>query len=237
MSRGKRSIEEEEEYDYGKEEEDFIVDDEEEINEEDDYVEEDEEEQDDEDEEDEDEKPKRPAKKSKSSRSFSREEWTAWIYHRPSLAEIDKMVNELASTTKGNEKKEILAKHNKCILALLYTSHPYWKYNIKSDSLKKSRNSVKALEGGKTAKDVFHLLDMLKGGLRGNVAKATCLSFIAKNKKFEQLIYDMIDKKLRTRCKAAGINKVYEGLIPKFSVSLAYDFEKYPNTSFTDGTW
>jgi DNA ligase-1 len=47
----------------------------------------------------------------------------------------------------------------------------------------------------------------------------------------------MIDKKLKTRCNAATINKVFIDLIPTFKVALANKFEQVKNVSFQNDVW
>lgn len=171
---------------------------------------------------------------------IERDEYEKYLEQDPPLSEILKMTIDLAGTTSINEKQARLSKHVRCIKALLYTNQPYWQYHITSKNVQKKKADPAIEKLAKPAKNIFHLLDMLKDGeISGNAALATAALFVKNNKKFESLIYGLIDKDLKIRCSEKTINKVFPDLIPVFSVALAHDFDEKTskNVDFEDDTW
>lgn len=169
------------------------------------------------------------------------ENWDEYMTENPSLLEVQEMIEKLNSTNGSNEKQIILSQHPQCAKALLYVNHPFWKYGVSSENVEKLKpklgQSFKKL--GKSSSDIFHMLDMLKDGIvTGHAAISTVLWFINDNKRYKDLIYCFIDKNLKIRCNSLSINKVFPGLVPIFSVSLAnkyteklaakIDFENVP---------
>lgn len=70
--------------------------------------------------------------------------------------------------------------------------------------------------------NLFDMLDQLKDQIiSGNNALYSVCAFINKNKKYEQIIYSILDKNLKIRCGTNTINSVFTNLVPEFSVSLA----------------
>lgn len=83
----------------------------------------------------------------------------------------------------------------------------------------------------RTANNIFQLLDMLKSReIVGNLAVSTVCQFVTANKTYEALIYSIIDKKLKTRCGVATINKVFTALVPEFPVALAENLNDIPES-------
>jgi len=60
-------------------------------------------------------------------------------------------------------------------------------------------------------------------------------NFISLNKKYENLIYCILDKNLKTRCGRATINSVFDKLIPEFPVALAENITNIPD--FESQSW
>lgn len=149
---------------------------------------------------------------------------------------LQKLVDGLKETNSNNEKKEILAKYPECKDILFYTYHPLYQYNVTSKNCKKLNN----IGGDHTEVDnIFQLLDYLRyRQITGYHAIKSVNKFIEKNKEFEDLIYNIIDKDLKCRINASTINKVFKDLIPEFKPALAYKYEDYKNkVDFTKDDW
>lgn len=157
-------------------------------------------------------------------------DWTKYLDTNPSLDRIAKMVLEVSTTTSRNEKIEILKKYPDCVKIHLYTNNPFWQYYISSTRVRKTMSNMDIRCQAKYVKDIFDLLDILKERkITGNIALATVCNFIANNKKYDKIIYSIIDKNLKIRCGTATINKVFPNLIPEFPVALAEKIEDIPN--------
>ena len=62
--------------------------------------------------------------------------------------------------------------------------------------------------------------------------------FIEKYKEFSEIIYDVIDRNLKTRATATLINSVFPGTIPTFDVALAEKFDgNEKKVDFESGEW
>jgi DNA ligase-1 len=141
------------------------------------------------------------------------------------------MVRDLRATSSTIDKQGIIedycntnnigASFTKKIL--LYTYHPLWQYNITSDNLKKKSHLVARKN---EYKSFFDLLDDLKSRkITGHDAISAINSFIEHYSEYEELIYCVIDKDLKTRAGDKIINKAIPDHIPEFSVALADKYE------------
>jgi DNA ligase 1 len=146
------------------------------------------------------------------------------------------MVSKLQATSSSTEKKNIIAQYPQCKQYLRYTYDSFKNYFLTSDNVKKQRQSLQfqgpslfgstsTSQGGVTFNTVFDLLDALSTRkITGYDGVKAVLSFISKNRVYEELVYGMIDKDLKCRIDAKVINKVYPGLIPTFNVALANSY-------------
>jgi DNA ligase-1 len=74
---------------------------------------------------------------------------------------------------------------------------------------------------------IFTLLDDLNNRVcTGHTAIANVNRFVYENSIYADLIFNMIDRNLKTRSTASMINKVKPGLIPTFDVALAKAFDE-----------
>ena len=140
------------------------------------------------------------------------------------------MVRDLRATSSTKDKEGIIVDyccHNTAAAnfakkILLYTYHPLWQYNVTSDNLKKKNHLV----ARNSYYNFFDLLDDLKGrAITGHDAIAAVNSFIEHHSDYEELIYCIIDKDLKTRAGDKIINKAIKDHIPEFSVALADKYE------------
>jgi DNA ligase-1 len=88
--------------------------------------------------------------------------------------------------------------------------------------------------------DFFLLLDDLSNRVcTGHTAIANVNRYVQENKQYEDLIFNIIDRNLKTRSTASMINKVLPGLIPTFDVALAkaFDEKTEKKVDYVNDTW
>ena len=120
---------------------------------------------------------------------------------------------------KSSEERKEAAEFTKNIL--LYTYHPLWQYNVTSDNLKK-----KSTLRGRDFGSIYFLLNALMNrNVTGHDAIGAVNTFIDEYSEYEELIYCIIDKDLKTRAGDKIINKAIPNLIPEFNVALADKYE------------
>ena len=149
------------------------------------------------------------------------------------------MVRDLRATSSTIDKQSIIedycnhdseaAEFTKNIL--LYTYHPMWQYNVTSDNIKKKKSLC-----GERYDTIFDLLNALKNrDITGHDAIGAVNTFVDSYPDYEELIFCIIDKDLKTRAGDKIINKAIPNHIPEFSVALA---DKYvPNIVDWEDGW
>ena len=150
---------------------------------------------------------------------------------------IANFIEEMKATSSSNDKKEIIKKYDSQYFkqVLNYTYHPFKKYYVTSDNLKKHSDLV--FDGYES---LFQILDDLnERRITGNHAIAAVNGFIARNSAHAEIIYDVIDRNLKTRATATLINSVLPGTIPTFDVALAmpYDEKTKKKVDFNNSPW
>jgi DNA ligase-1 len=154
-----------------------------------------------------------------------------------SLQRLQEFVTEANSTNSSNAKKAVIEKYPDL--------KPYWlmtydcinyRYNVKSDHIKKLPHLV--------AEDhpYENVLDLLIGlnnrEVTGHEAISVINKFVSQNVEHTDLIYNMIDRNLKTRTDAKLINKVFPKTIPEFEVALAETYNDKTSKVVTwDGNW
>ena len=139
------------------------------------------------------------------------------------MEEIKLFVDQMRATSSSLDKVEILKKQSEFIQKVLeYTYNPYKQYNVTSKTCKKNSGLFKY----NTYNSIFELLDDLTNRkYTGHDAIAAVNGFTTANPGYEDLIYSVIDKDLKTRTGAKVINKAFPNLIPTFEVALAQTYE------------
>jgi len=139
------------------------------------------------------------------------------------MQELKLFVEQMRATSSSLDKVEILKQQSEFIQKVLeYTYNPYKQYNVTSKTCKKNSGLFKY----NTYKDVFELLDDLTSRkITGHDAIAAVNGFTTANPGYEDLIYSIVDKDLKTRTGAKVINKAFPNLIPEFNVALAQSYE------------
>jgi len=131
-------------------------------------------------------------------------------------------VEQSNSTNSNTDKLQVLktyTQYESVKKALLYTYDTYKQYGVTSKNCKKNSD---LMGHPNTYGDFFGLLDDLDNRVcTGHAAIANVNRFVQENKNYEDLIWNIIDRNLKTRSTASMINKVVPGLIPTFDVALA----------------
>lgn len=156
--------------------------------------------------------------------------------NRETFIQIANFIEEMKATSSTNDKKLILVKYDSQILRKLfeYVYTPFKQYYITSDNLKKHPDlSLDVYD------NLFSLLDDLNERLiTGHTAIQAVNGFIEKNKEFSEIIYDVIDRNLKTRATATLINSVFPNTVPSFDVALAEKFKgNEKKVDFDAGVW
>lgn len=145
-------------------------------------------------------------------------------------------IEEMKATSSTTDKKSILQKYDSPILRKLfeYVYSPFKQYYVTSDNLKKRQDL-----SFDNYDDLFSLLDDLnERRVTGHSAIQSVNGFIEKNKEFADVIYDVIDRNLKTRATTTLINSVMPGTVPTFDVALAEKFEgNEKKVNFDSGEW
>lgn len=131
-------------------------------------------------------------------------------------------VEQSNSTNSNTDKLSVLktyTQYESVRKALVYTYDTYKQYGVTSVNCKKHSDLVGP---SNTFGDFFLLLDYLNDRiLTGHDAIKAVNRYVLENKQFEDIIWNVIDRNLKTRSTTSMINKVYPGLIPTFDVALA----------------
>jgi DNA ligase-1 len=145
-------------------------------------------------------------------------------------------IEEMKATSSTNDKKSILKKYDSPVLRKLfeYVYSPFKQYYVTSDNLKKRQDL-----SFDNYDDLFSLLDDLnERRVTGHSAIQSVNGFIEKNKEFADVIYDVIDRNLKTRATTTLINSVMPGTVPTFDVALAEKFDgNEKKVDFDSGEW
>ena len=151
---------------------------------------------------------------------------------------IQDFVEESNSTNSNTDKLNVLKKygyHEDVAKALHYTYNTFKQFGVTSANCKKNSN---LLGHPNTYGDFFGLLDDLNDRIiTGHTAIANINRFVLENLMYEDIIWSIIDRNLKTRSTASTINKVIPGLIPTFDVALAkaYDEKTQKKVKWSDG--
>ena len=144
------------------------------------------------------------------------------------LDRLQQFVNRSNASNSNNDKLDVLRDYTadqEVLQALRYTYSPFKQYHVTSKNLKKRSDLVSPI--GNQYGSIFTLLDTLNERvITGHDAIAAVNRFILENRLYEDLIYNIIDRNLKTRSTTSMINKVVPGLIPTFDVALAATYDE-----------
>lgn len=135
---------------------------------------------------------------------------------------IQDFVEQSNSTNSNTDKLNVLktyTQYNSVKKALLYTYDTYKQYGVTSKNCKKNSDLISPYH---QFEDFFLLLDYLNDRiLTGHDAIKAVNRYVSDNPQYADLIWNIIDRNLKTRSTTSMINKVVPGLIPTFEVALA----------------
>jgi DNA ligase-1 len=140
---------------------------------------------------------------------------------------ISDFVEASNATNSNSDKLEVLktyTQYESVCKALNYTYDTYKQYGVTSANCKKNSD---LMGHPNTYGSLFTLLDDLNNRVcTGHTAIANVNRFVHENFIYKDLIFNIIDRNLKTRSTASMINKVKPGLIPTFDVALAKAFDE-----------
>jgi len=154
------------------------------------------------------------------------------------LNKIQEFVDAQNSTNSNTDKLNVLKEYaNDPIIrkVLEYTYNTFKQYYVTSETCKK-RSDLVAPEN--VYNDLFSLLDDLSiRYITGHTAIQAVNAFIGAYPESEELIFNIIDRNLKTRATTSMINTVIPDLIPTFDVALAkaYDEKTQKKVKWSDG--
>ena len=154
------------------------------------------------------------------------------------LAITKKFVEESNSTNSNSDKLAVIenyANQPDLLKVLQYTYDTFKQYGVTSANCKKRSDLCMPFT---PYSNIFELLDALASrDLTGHDAIETVNGFVEENKMHEEIIWNIIDRNLKTRSTVSMINKAIPGLIPTFDVALAkaYDEKTQKKVNWEDG--
>jgi len=144
------------------------------------------------------------------------------------LNRLQQFVDRSNASNSNTDKLNVLRDYTtdqEVLQALRYTYDPFKQYYVTSKNLKKRSDLVSPI--GNQYGSILTLLDTLNDRIiTGHDAIAAVNRFILENRQYEELIYNIIDRNLKTRSTTSMINKVVPGLVPTFDVALAATYDE-----------
>jgi len=130
------------------------------------------------------------------------------------------------SSNSNNDKLAVIDrfKEDEDVMQILkWTYDPFKQFYVTSSNCKKRSDLVSKV----THSHVLHLLEDLSDRvLTGHTAIGYVNAFVNEYSQYEDLIWSIIDRNLKTRSTTQMINKVVPDLIPTFSVALANAYDE-----------
>ena len=156
------------------------------------------------------------------------------------LDRLQQFVDQSNATNSNSDKLQVIRDFSndaEVMQALRYTYTPFKQYYVTSKNCKKRSD----LCSKQPAYDnLFDMLDDLDGRqITGHQAISEVNAFIEANKEYEDLIFNIIDRNLKTRSTTSMINKIVPGLVPTFDVALAdtYKDSTKKKVDFNKDSW
>lgn len=154
------------------------------------------------------------------------------------LKELQSFVDASNSSNSNTHKLETLkafANNEDVKTLLLYTYDTFRQYGITSKNCQKHDDLIDAVN---KYDNITSLLDDLSERvLTGHAAIKAYNRFVEDNREYEDLLWNIIDRNLKTRSTISMINKVLPNHIPTFDVVLAqtYDEKTKKKVDWNDG--
>ena len=158
---------------------------------------------------------------------------------------LSRFVKDMNSSNSGLHKEETFKKYHDqypdrkgpFLKTLVYVNDNLMPFNVTGSSVSKFKSDKKKqakkikVDGYKDGKTsglaLFKLLnDLHDCNISGDNAKQAIIDFMKEYSEHEDLILNIIDKDIKIRYTSRSINKVADGLIPLFQVSLGEKYDK-----------
>lgn len=156
------------------------------------------------------------------------------------LERLQQFVNRSNATNSNSDKLQVIKDFSndaEVMKALRYTYTPFKQYYVTSKNCKKRSDLCLPTP---SYDNFFSLLDALDNrDVTGHQAISEVNAFIKANGQYEELIFNVIDRNLKTRSTTSMINKIVPGLIPTFDVALAdtYKDSTKKKVNFKEDSW
>jgi len=149
------------------------------------------------------------------------------------LQMLQDFIEEVNKSNLTNEKKEVLKRYSGLQKMFRYVYDDMIQFSVTSENIKKRRDIDINL--GTSYSDIYSLLDALANrDITGHSALTSVQKFVDANSQFEEVIYRILDKNLKTRLDSTLINKTFPGCIPTFDVALANKYQDRAKKVFFD---
>ena len=157
------------------------------------------------------------------------------------LDRLQDFVTESNNSNSNTDKINVISSIKddaELIRILRYVYSPFKQYYVTSKNCKKRSDLVATLNN--YGDNIFGLLDDLNERIiTGHDALGAVNVFVNEHRQHEELIWNIIDRNLKTRSTSSMINKVIPNAIPTFDVALAntYDEKTKKKVDFSKDNW
>ena len=157
------------------------------------------------------------------------------------LDRLQDFVTESNNSNSNTDKINVISSIKddaELIRILRYVYSPFKQYYVTSKNCKKRSDLVATLNN--YGDNIFGLLDDLNERvITGHDALGAVNVFVNEHRQHEELIWNIIDRNLKTRSTSSMINKVIPNAIPTFDVALAntYDEKTKKKVDFSKDSW
>ena len=152
------------------------------------------------------------------------------------LRDLQEFVNLSNQSNSNTDKKQAIERYasNENVTSLLeYTYNTFKQYGVSSANCKKNEDLCNVHYLG----SISTMLDNLNNRVwTGHEAISYVNGFVYNHSEYADLVWNIIDRNLKTRSTISMINKVIPGLIPTFDVALASKYEP-KNCDFENEEW
>ena len=152
------------------------------------------------------------------------------------LRDLQEFVDLSNQSNSNTDKKQAIERYasNENVTSLLeYTYNTFKQYGVSSANCKKNEDLCNVHYLG----SISTMLDNLNNRVwTGHEAISYVNGFVYNHSEYADLVWNIIDRNLKTRSTISMINKVIPGLIPTFDVALASKYEP-KNCDFENEEW
>lgn len=146
------------------------------------------------------------------------------------LDSFEGLIEDLKQTNTASVKSNVLLSYPECKKLLWWTYNPFKKFGVTKSGIlkyKESHETTGEIPEGYTIYDLFR--DLVSRKLTGHSALNMCCLFLEEYGAYSDTLLGILDKSLKQGMNVAGINAVYPGLIPQFTITRAKNYFDYEN--------